>query len=303
MNINLKNSKITIFIFSLLSIILLGMVSYLYIWKYKQAGILIQEQKELSVENRQPSHQPCLSNNEIADFDYMAYLYESTGVKLPSSATTTIFIKDKNTNEELFKFTIGNVRTNSPSLEIHKCGVYVIRNFDRDKKEGFYKKRELWHYVYNGNNKVLMNNEEFYPYSTPIRVDLSETYIALNKLYLGHPEHSVVIKNLKTTKLDDVLVIKPADIWENLPQLNKERNIGLVGWSNNSKYVWGSSQSQMDTVYFRVDISKRDKLNIEVFPMPEDAIHYGPPRLNTGYIWYIDSPPLGWNSWDGRGNL
>ena len=79
----------------------------------------------------------CLNENEIADFDYIADLYESTGVKLPSNATTTIFVNDKNTNKELFRFIISNVPDKSSSIEIHRCGVYVIRDIFSDAKKEF----------------------------------------------------------------------------------------------------------------------------------------------------------------------
>lgn len=240
------------------------------------------------------SHNPCLADDEIADFDYNLAQYESTGVKLPDNATTTIFVKNKNTNEELFRFTINNVPVHSPSIEIHKCGVYVIRNFDLDEEKGFYKRKELWYYQYDGSKRMLIGNESrknhLYSFSG-FRVDPSESFLALDRAYLGHSDHAVVIKKLKTSQLEDILTIKPDDIWQRYPQLNKERNIGVVGWSSDGKYFWGASQSQTDTTYFRININDKNKESLEVFVMPDDAVHHGPPRLDTGYIWYIYGPP------------
>lgn len=273
----INRKKITIVITVVVLIIILGFLSYyFYFFRFQP--------KELT-------HTPCLSEDEFADFDYDVDLYESTGVKLPINTTTRIYVKDKRTNEELFKFVIDNVPVNSPSLEIHKCGVYVIRDPFSDTKKGIYKKPQFWHYTYDGNGRILMNEKDFYPYSPIPRVAPSENYIALSQYYQGHPDQAVVIKNLKSSQLEEVLVIKPDDIWQKIPQLNKERNIDVVGWSSDSKYLWGASQSQIDTAYFRININDKNKETLEVFPMPDDAVHHGPPRIDTGYIWYVYGAP------------
>ena len=233
----------------------------------------------------------CLNENEIADFDYIADLYESTGVKLPSNATTTIFVNDKNTNKELFRFIISNVPDKSSSIEIHRCGVYVIRDIFSDAKKGIYKTPQFWIYTYDGKGEILINENDFYPYSPIPRIDSLENYLALTRYHFGRPDHAVVIKNLP--QLEDVLVIMPDDIWQKSPKLDKERDIGVVGWSSDGRYLWGGSygQGQDSAVYFRININDKNKETLEVFPMPDDAIHHGPPRLNTGYIWYIYGPP------------
>lgn len=256
-------------------------------------GILIYQYQRWplkEIEENRLTRSSCLTSDEIADFDYNIDLYSSRGVKIPYQSTTTIYIRNKNTNKEIFRFTISDVYTNSDSLEIHKCGVYVIRNFDLDEKKDFYKRHELWRYTFNGEGKILMNNEELLPYDPIVRVDLFENYLALTQYYLGHPDHAIVIKNLKIPQLEDILIIRPIDIWQNSPQLNKERRIGVVGWSKNGKYLWGGSESQTDYAYFRINIDDREKKNLEVFPMPDDAVNYGPPQVDTGYIWYIYGP-------------
>lgn len=285
MKINLKDPKNIILIFFFLFAISLGVGLYFY--------NSMHSQKESLEQNKEPSRQPCLSDNEIADFDYKAGLYDSTGVKLPSNATTTIFIKDKNTNEELFRFTITDVEINSPSLEIHKCGVYVMRNFDFDKKEGIHKRHELWRYTYDKKSEIILTNEVFFKiYGLSFLIDPSENYLTLTRYYQGHPDHAVVVKNLKTSQLEDVLIIRPDDIWQKLLQLRKERDVEAIGWSGDGKYLWGGSQQNLtDTAYFRININDKNKETLEVFPMPEDAVHYGPPRVDIGYIWYIYGAP------------
>jgi hypothetical protein len=245
-----------------------------------------------NVGKEQITHSTCLSDNEIADFDYDVDLYNNTGIKLPINSTTTIYIKNKDTGQEIFKFLISNVQTGSPSIEVHKCGVYVIRNFDLDEKKGLYKRHELWRYTYDGNSTVILPNDVFLKlYSLNFKVDPTDTFLALQKFYPGHPEAAIVIKNLNSPQLEDVLIISPNDILRKLPQLSKERYIfDVVGWSSDGKYLWGVSQGTTDTVYFRINIIDKHKENLEVFVMPKDAIHYGPPRVDTGYIWYIYGP-------------
>jgi hypothetical protein len=247
--------------------------------------------KHKQVEKKQITHSICLSEGEIADFDYDVELYNSTGIKLPINSTTTIYIKNKETGREIYRFTINNVVTEAATLEIHKCGVYVVRGFDFDEKARFYKIEELWQYGYDGKGKSLIDGgrvkRDLYSL-VGFRIDPSESFLALNRAYLGHPDYEIIVKNLKTSNLDDVLIIKPESLWEKLPQLNRERYIfDVVGWSRDGKYLWGGSESPTDRVYFRVNVITKE---LEVFVMPKDAIHYGPPRVDTGYIWYIYGP-------------
>jgi len=266
---------ITIIIF-IASLIIGGFLGY-QLWILKKVG------------EDQVAHSVCLSNNEIVDFDYNIDLYNTRSVKIPDKLTTTIYIKNKDTGQEIYRFVINDVRTNADTLEIHQCGVYVIRNFDFDEKKGFYKKHELWHYTYEGKGAILMNNEELQPYGLYVRIDPLETYFASDQFYLGHPDHAIVVKNIKSPLLEKILIVRPLDIWQRSPQLTKERRVGVMGWSKDGKYLWGGSESQTDYAYFRVNINNKNEL--DVFVMPEDAVHYGPPRVDTGYIWYICGPP------------
>lgn len=159
----------------------------------------------LLVENRREKKMKCLEDG---------YFTNSSIDRIEKPKIyATIFIKDKETNEEIFKFKIDDVKNDIKPLETHKCWVYVIRNFERDETKNFYKRNELWRYDYSGKGGILMSNEEFRPYSFSFRIDDTETYIALIKSWYDKPEnHALVIKNLKT--MEDAYVITLKELVE-----------------------------------------------------------------------------------------
>ena len=234
----------------------------------------------------------CLSDNEYADYPLDSkYDPLAKEPKIP----LTIQIKDKLTNQIKSQFQIDNtIPGQNYLLEIRNCGVYINREFNFDPKKGILPgySVELWHYRYNGQGVKIMTllNDNVIQYDFAFRVDPTEKYIELTKGYLGSDNNSVVVLDINSPNLNQVLSVKPKDLLSKIPSLNPNRDMGAVGWSDDGNYLWGASGSETDEAYFRVRVSDK---TLEVFKMPDDAVNYGPPNTNTGYIAYVYGPAWG----------
>jgi len=257
MNINFR--KIILIIFLLVLVLLLGIGIYFYFSR--------TQLQELS-------HGSCLLDNEVVE-----YRIEKRK-DAPSSAD--VFIKEKDTNKQIFKFRISNiVPDHYYSYEAHRCGIYMVREFNYDYKRekplpGF--KMEVWRYSYDGVGKKIVEENDF-------RIDPTESYIVLIKSYLGKPDYALVIKDLKTQ--EDVFVLKYSDL------INKysapQGYLRLGRWTDDGKYLWGTLFiGAFDTAYYRIEAGN---WQAKVFSPPPD-MPSGAERTTSfaGYIAYADFP-------------
>ena len=222
----------------------------------------------------------CLKDNEIAEY--------KVEKKNNGGGSVTIFIKDKNSGKEKFKFQIDNIRTNYHPVEIHNCGIYVIKEFNYDanktKQEIGYKS-ELRKYTYNNSGGFLLlfheitdQDEYKSSFATDFRVDPAENYLVLQKGYPGSLDFSLVIKNLKN--LEDVFALKMADIAKSNPKLFGD--LAFDDWSRDGRYFWADTHDgAVELGYIRIDVKT---WKYELFPAPEDVLGGDALNVNTGYI-------------------
>ena len=223
MKINLR--KIIISIVALALVLVLGETLYFYS-KSLSTGKEIKKQKL--------THSPCLNDNEIAIHEI------DKGI---ARGLAKISIRDRRTNEEIFSFQIENTSKAGHSIEKFKCNIYVIRVFKYDDERGVplpdYR-TEIWRFSYNGNGEKILDlfKKEGAPdnYGQDFRIDPSETYIALERSYLGNPNYALVIKDLKTS--EDIFILPLKEITNKYPKL--EGSIGFNEWTKDGRYFWGN---------------------------------------------------------------
>ncbi len=289
-----RRNIILIIIFLFLIVIVEGSIYYLYFFDKKEAPIISIQPKNENQEGK-TKLPPCLTEDERTDFKV-----ERLG-KYPSieydKGFVEVVVKKVDTGEEITKFRIDDIV--SPShyhpIEIHKCGVYILRgfNFDYEKFKplpGF--RRELWKYNYGGKggNILIMaeenkTGESVVYYNYDFRIDPRETYVVLEKNYLGHSDYAFVIKNLHTK--EDVFVLPLKDIINNYPSFMG--SFGMNEWTKDGKYFWGNIFDGANVLaFFRIEAGA---WKWEIFSTPDGTM--GGDALNTelGYITYDDGAP------------
>lgn len=243
----------------------------------------------------EPGHGPCLADDEVVDYPLdERYAQEIKMPKIP----VRISVRDKNTRQERFNFQINNIPLGySQALELHTCGVYVIRMFNYDSKKtkqdpGF--RAELWKYKYNGEaNQLLILAEKdksgvyksYYSYN--FNIDLHERYLVLLKSHLGQDDYALVMKDLNT--LEDLFVLKLKDILIQNPNVIPG-NFDLGLWIENGKYLCGDLyQGALDTAYYRIETNTWE---VDISPPPPDLLAGVERAVNYHklYLAYVDIP-------------
>ena len=266
----MKKKLVIIF---LLMVVLIMTVFVYFFYFSETKNELIEQNSSFSSE--------CLSENlEVS------YIIEKENVPL---VDIIIKVNDKNTKETIQVFKIEKIFKTSTSIELHHCGVYVIREFNFDFKK--YKPLadfsvEIWKYRYkdkrgerllvlageNNINKIEVN------YGYDFRVDSNEKYIVLGRGYLGKEDYALVIKDLKTKE----------DIFELSAESIQKQNPNIVGvfdlleWSEDGRYFWGSvSMGAYVSGYFRIDTTN---WKVNIFDAPNGAMGGSRLNINTGNL-------------------
>lgn len=270
MKINSKKNIIPIAFLLALALLASGTVYF-----YAVKNSLLEKQEEELEQNY------CLADDEIASYEI-----KKEKDLTYSEATVIISVKNKNTNLEKYDFKIHNVRENYHPVEVHKCGVYIVRMFNynpkKSKQDPGYRK-ELWRYDYNGNGEILIllaeKPKEFISYYSPdFRVNSTEIHIALERGYLGKDNHALIIKNIKTKEDAFVFLIK--EIIDKYPDIIGSTR--LDGWSDDGRYFWFDTHAgamrlgfvRIDTITWKADI----------FPAPENVMGGDALNFDTGYV-------------------
>ena len=245
----------------------------------------------------QTTRSPCLGENEIVDFPVNEY-YSGEDFKYPKFPVV-IYIKDKNTNKEKFHFQIDGVRENYYPLEIRRCGIYIIRQFNYDSQkvkqgltQGVGYRSEFWRYTYDGKGESLFlfheitDRGEYKSYfATDFRVDPQEIYVVLERGYPDADNYALVMRNLNIGKDDFVL----------LRQVLLEKYPEFVGyfrlreWTRDGNYFWATlSMTSKVEAFLRI---LKNVWKVDVLSAPTGTM--GGVALNTesGWITYDDGSP------------
>ena len=240
-------------------------------------------------------HEPCLHDDEYADYPLDPKYDKATLLpKLP----LIVSIRDKKRSEEKFKFQIDDVFFSAHPLELKKCNVYVMREFNYDSKagkalSGF--SQEIWSYAYNGQGKKLItlakkgtDGKEEVSYQFYFHINENESYITLTRGYLGSKDYAVVVKDLKT--LNDVFVLT----WDNLVNnygISKSE-IGSGSWVDNDTFpvFVTDGAAAWDEVVVHKD--KDNKWNFVIYKFPDDANSVTAYNPDGYWIAYNNGP--GW---------
>jgi hypothetical protein len=226
------------------------------------------------------THNLCLNDNEIAD-----YKIEKNQ---NGNGLATIIIRSKDTNSEIFRFQIDDIisATHYHPLEIHKCGVYIIQEFNYNsqkiKQDAGYKE-ELWRYSYAGRGSSLFllaeKPKEFISYYSPdFRVDSQERYVVLKKGYFGSSDYALIIKDFKTLK--DVFTLPMTEIEKQKPELAQD--IEFNDWTKDGRYFWANTHYGANTLGF-IRIDSTD-WSVKIIPAPKDVLGGDALNFENGYI-------------------
>lgn len=286
--------KRPIFIILILS---LGVVSFISFFFFSKK---ITEPTRIAENENQTIPSGCLDDSWRVDYEFEL---ENTPL-----SDVNIFTENKNTQEIINSFQVENIRKNYHPIELHDCGVYVIRMFNFDplktKQELGYK-AELWKYDYTGNGKFVLlfhekinkDGEKIYKsyYGTDFRIDPNEKHIALEKWaitefdrggYVDEKDRSIVIKDLNTT--EDLFTLPAKSITEQYP--NIIGSFGMDEWTEDSRYFWGDIfDGAYSLAYFRIDTNT---WKYDIFEAPDGAMGGMPLNINTGYLPI--QPGLAW---------
>jgi len=284
-----RRKVVIIIIFVVLVSAIFGSAYY-----FLRKGIIFK----FTVEDQKNEKEFCLSDNEQADFkikrlgEYPSDDYDRGFIE--------IAVKKINTNQEISRFKIDNIINPSHYhlMELHKCGVYVLKTFNFDYKSskaltGF--KREIWYYDYNGKGEsiIFLSGESksgvldsagvpgklysFY-YFSDFRIDPRESYIVLEQSYLGKDDYAIVIKDLNSK--EDVFILFAKSIFEQYP--NIAGNFDMLEWSEDSRYFWGNiSDGAYVNAYFRIGIQD---WKYDIFEVSDGAMGGMPLNVNIGYV-------------------
>jgi len=237
---------------------------------------LPSKQNQVEIKTTRP---PCLLDNEKVDYDIN--WRQTVG-------PVDIVMKDKESEREIYKFTIESVLYAAYPIQPRKCGVYALRIFDYDPadiiKSASENKYEIWHYVYDGEGQILFSLGR--DFNLEFKVDFLEAYLALIKGYLGQTDFAIVIKEIATN--NDVFSLEHKDIISKYPGLIGV--FGLDGWTKNSRYLWGRISYGANILgFFRIE---RDAWKVDIFPLTERILGGTAFNLEYGYVTFDTGP--GW---------
>lgn len=277
-------NKKNLIILILIIILSIGSIISVYLLiKEQKSSIKQKENGEILVQR-----QSCLDENERADFTikrlgkYPSLEYDRGFIE--------VAVKKIDINQEILRFKIDDIINPSHyhPAEIHKCGIYVIKEFGYEPKtrrstSNYH--NDLWKYDYNGRGIEILkfsfsNSNGIYNsfYNDDFRVDFQEKYIVLEKSYLGKEDYSLIIKDLNTK--EDVFVLFAKSIRKQHP--NVIGNFGFDKWTDDGRYFWGDIfDGAYVNGFFRIDTQN---WKVDIFEAPPDVLGGDALNVENGYI-------------------
>ena len=250
----------------------------------------IPKSEEVKKEEVFEKHTECLGENEQADFKV-----ERLG-KYPSveydKGFIEIMVKKLTSDKKITGFKIDNIINPSHyhPAEIHKCGIYVIREFNyspKTRRSTLNYSNDLWKYNYKNEGMEILkfsftDSSGKYNsfYNDDFRIDSTENYVVLERGYLGKDDYSLVVKNLETK--EDIFVLSANEIQKRNPNL--AGGFDMREWSKDGRYFWGDIfDGAYVNAYFRIDTQnwKPDIYEALDGTGGGDALN-----VETGYVTY-----------------
>lgn len=275
------NRKIVII--SILSTILFVLVaSGFYLFLLKKTVNQQTRNEVPTPSNQKPFHASCLADDEVVEYDRIS---QHPDITQPKEMSPFILVSNKNTKEITASFRLDNVNDSGHPMEVHKCGVYFIRDSEFDKKNGIHTKHEFWKYTYDQEKMILISNEEFKPFSLDFLIDPKEKFISLEQWYGGRDDYALVIKELKTLK--DAFVLPVAKIVKESPSVIGDIGFDNGGWTSDGRFFWFHLFQTAEIVGFvRVDT---DNWSYKIFPAPFRTMGGDTFNINNGMITYSEN--------------
>jgi len=250
------------------------------VWYFLKNGLIISRMKDrVAIKETNTSHGGCLETGEVAEYEIFK--------KLEKVSVAKIIVRNIDTHHEISSFEIElPIPDHYHPVELHKCHIYTTKSFGYDYKS----KRalpdyrlELWGYQYDGDGGsvvYLSGPVSGSGYGTDFRVDPSETYVVLEKSYLGNPDYALVIKSLSTK--EDALVLPLKNIIDRYPSLGG--SFGMNQWTKDGRYFWANIFDGANVLAFlRIE---KGTWKYDVFPAPKGTMGGDALNAELGYITY-----------------
>ena len=262
-------------------------------WRYRGGIAIAPQTSEQPATSTSPeaklAHGSCLEEDEMAEYPVDEERY-GKGTTLPKIPLVEISVKDKASGRVTFVFQIENVSSVYHAIELHRCGIYVIRRFNYNpelSERGTGLPVELWRYRYDGKEEKLLTfaTNAALNYDYDFRVDDTETHLQLITGILGNPDYALLFRNLKTGK--DDFILKLDDLLKQNPG-GRPGSFDFADFNADRTYLWGDLyDGPFETVYFRIAFPS---WRVEVFPPPPNIPSGAEraPYLKTGWIAYAD---------------
>lgn len=233
--------KRNVLLISLLTLAVIALLTATYLFFFDKRNVTDLPDKPPLNENKIK----CLEDDEWAEV--IPHYWDISDSKVAEDINVYVVKKgeidfNKISGEELkkqlkeknrFNFFINDVASSAYMPDILKCGVYVVRIFEDEKRD------EFWHYDYSGKGRSVLILDEFGKdgnstrgidsYHSYAKVDPTETYVALVRTWVGDENHALVIKNLKT--MEDAYVVTLKELVEKYGI--EPGTIQLSGWYKN----------------------------------------------------------------------
>jgi|SRR3989344_66338 len=282
--------RIIIILVFLITLVLIAGGYFVYFYQNRidrSAELLKQKEQNQAIRNG------CLKENEFTDYPINPkYAIE---IKAPLNPLV-VSVRDKGTQKEKFSFQIEGINPDHyHPVELHKCGVYVLRKFNYDPQKSIQMpgyREELWRYHYDGIGESVFllaekNASGIYKaeFNNDFRIDPNEKYLVLEKGYLGKDDYALIIKDLETK--EDIFSLALEEIVKQYPDF--VGNFNMRDWSKDSRYFWGDIFDGADVLaMFRIDSTSWKWEMFEVSPYTMGGTALNP---EYGYITYDDGPP------------
>jgi hypothetical protein len=268
-----------------LTIVIFGVFGYTFLFREKE-NLKISTKDGVASSTALFETSGCLKKGERADF---------TNDKSSRNGNIEVIIYGDD-NKKNGSVVISDVPlTHYYPIEIHKCSVFAIRQFNLDYdtnegKPGF--EESLWKYDYSGNGKKVlvfgskdMNGVYSSAYSYDFRIDPEEKYVSLIQGDFKKIPNALTIKDIKTG--NTVFELLYNDLVKKYPTIGGD--FGLQDWIEGGNVFFADVfDGAWESAFIRID---KNTWKYEVLLVPSNLVAGVERRINEkGYLAYTDIP-------------